>query len=333
MLSKNSRLLFIRTDRLGETLLNLPAVAALQAALPGCSVTLLVHPDLEPLLSGAPGFGVLSVPPGAGGPWWSRAWRLGRALSPRRFDAALISNPKQELHAAVWLAGIPVRVGYNRKWGCLLTHRLNDRKALGDRHEVESNLDLVRALGLPAQAFPWHFPPFSQEQAEVFRLPEWQGDQSSGPFIAVHPFSSNPVKRWPAERYRELFRRLAAQAGTRVVVVGGPEERGGVSAVLPPGTPAVNLVGRLTLRQLAARLQRAQLLISNDSGPVHLASAVGTRTVVLFGAAHPAAGPIRWGPWGSGHAVFAKPSLTDVTVDEVMEAIRRLLDRVDADVR
>ena len=325
MLSKNSRILFIRTDRLGETLLNLPAVAALQAALPDGSVSLLVHPELAPLLAEVPGLAGLLTAPTAGGAWWARAWRLGRSLSPHRFDCAIVSNPKKELHAAVWLAGIPVRVGYGRKWGGLLTRRLVDRKALGERHEVEYNLDLVRALDLPARALPWYFPPFSREQAELFRLPELRDLQPSEPLLAVHPFSSAPLKRWPAERYRELIRRLAARRRGSVVVVGGPEERHGVPAVLPAEAGAVDLVGRLTLRQLAALFQRARLLVSNDSGPVHLAAAVGTRTVVLFGAARPAAGPARWGPWGPGHTVIAKSRLEEIAVEDVEEAVRGML--------
>ena len=321
------RLLFIRTDRLGETLLNLPAVAALQAALPESAVSLLVDPGLEPLLSGLTGpGGVLALPAQVRGSWPVRAWRLSRFLVRRRFDCAIVSNPQKELHAAIRLAGIPVRVGYARKWGCLLTHRVEDRKALGDRHEVEYNFTLIRALGLPATLRPWRFPPFSREQAEIAGLPELRGLQSSEPLVAVHPFSSTPQKRWPAERYRELIRRLNGRAGVRVVVVGGAEERWETAAVVPPDRPVANLVGRLTLRQLAALLQRARLLVSNDSGPVHLAAAVGTRVVALFGSSHPATGPKRWGPWGEGHAVIVRPHLTDITVEDVEEIVRRLLD-------
>ena len=342
------RILFIRTDRLGETILNLPAVSALKAALPGSSVTLLVHPDLQPLLAHLPIIDqVMACPTVSAGAWWLRAWQLARLLKPHRFDVAVVSNPKKELHAAVRLAGIPRRVGYNRKWGWLLTDRLPDRKALGDRHEVQYNLDLVRALGLPVSVPQWQWPPFERERSDVRQLLAQQRISLSEPFVAIHPWSSNPRKEWPAERFQELIRRLTSQTGLRVVVIGGPDERRQVPAVLPQGAAAADLVGRLTLTQLAALLQCAALLVSNDSGPVHLAASVGTPTVVLFGSPDDATGPRRWGPWptppagptgepggaatarggpgGSGHVVICQPSMDAISVDEVLASVMQRL--------
>ena len=126
------RIVLIRTDRLGETLLNLPLGAALTRALPQASVSFLVQPDLAPLLTGVPWIReLLSYEEHASRAWWLRAVRLAARLKARQFQVALVSNPKKELHLAIWLAGIPLRVGYHRKWGGLLTHRLTDRKALG----------------------------------------------------------------------------------------------------------------------------------------------------------------------------------------------------------
>lgn len=318
--------LYIRTDRLGETLLNLPAAAALRAALPGAMLTLLINDALAPLLSRLPWVdAVIAAPPGPGALWWTRAFRLAARLRRRRFDLVIISNAMKELHVAAWLAGIPLRVGYDRKWGGLLTHRLSDRKALGDRHEVEYNLDLVRALKLPASVPPWRFPRLEREQADVLQRLEQQGVQPSEPFVAVHPWTSNPHKRWPADRYAALMRRMAERLPARIVVVGEPEARTQVSAVLPAGAPIAELAGRCSLIELAALLQRARLVVSNDSGPVHLAAAVGTPTVVLFGASEPSAGPVRWGPWGSGHTVIWKPSMDAISVEEVFRAVQSAL--------
>jgi len=319
---QRARILFARTDRLGETLLNLPAIAALKQTLPRASLTFLVHPELRSLMSSFPIINhVIPYPTVAFRAWWVRARRLGRLLSSHRFDIAVVSNPQKELHLAVWLAGIPCRVGYGRKWGWLLTHRLQDRKALGERHEVEYNLDLVRALGLPTSIPQWPAPRLDHEQKEVLQLLSQEGVKTSEPLIVVHPWTSNPIKQWPLARFAELIRHLAGQLAIRVVVIGGVDERDQASAVLPAGLPVIDLVGRLRLTQLAALFARARVLVSNDSGPVHLAAAVGTKTVVLFGASSPATGPRRWGPWGAGHGVIWKPSMEAITVEDVYEAV------------
>lgn len=316
------RVLCIRTDRLGEVLLTLPAVAALKAADPSRQVTLMVHPQLAALLADVPGVDqLLEYREAARGLWWLRAMRLAHELRAGRYDAVLIANPKKEFHLAAAWAGIPVRVGYDRKWGGLLTRRIPDRKALGARHEVEYNLELFQTFDPRMVLAPWRLPVGAREQAHVRQVLAEQGLDASQPFVAIHPWASTPRKQWPADRFRALIRLLNTQFGLPVVLCGGVEERSGVAAMQPEGVRVADLVGRLTLRQLAALLQGARLLVSNDSGPVHVAAAVGTRTVVLFGTSDPATGPGRWGPWGDGHRVIWKPALSEIAVDEVAAAV------------
>lgn len=324
-ISEARRVVLIRTDRLGETLLTLPVVAVLKAACPRTSLTLVAHPTLVPLLEAAPGVDqVLPYQPTAHA-WWVRALQTARVLRSHRFDLALVSHPKKELHVAVWLAGIPIRVGYGRKWGWCLTHRVADRKALGERHEVEYNLDLLRALGVPTTVPPWQLPRFEREQTDVLQLLDQHGIPPTQPFLAIHPWSSAHAKEWPIERFRALIRLLVQRLPLRIILIGGPDEQARAKAFVAPDLPVVDLVGRLSLRQLAALLQRARLLVSNDSGPVHLASAVKTKTVVLFGAVSAATGPRRWGPWGEGHVVIWKPSMDAITVEEVFGAVCDML--------
>jgi ADP-heptose:LPS heptosyltransferase len=243
----------------------------------------------------------------------------------QRFDVAVVSNPKQELHAAVWLAGIPTRVGYDRKWGWTLTHRLPDEKALGERHEVEYNYDLVRALGLAVSVGRNQGSHFIFPDAQVVQLIEQHGVKAGEPFLTVHPWSSNPIKQWPLDRCRALIKAVVERCQIPVMVVGGQQERRHVKAMLPPEGKVADLVGRLTLTQLGALLQRARLLVSTDSGPMHLAAAVGTPTVALFGSADPATGPRRWGPWGEGHVVICKPSMDAIRVEDVLSTLEQRL--------
>ena len=326
LVASPQRILFARTDRLGEVLLSLPAVLAIRAACPKAQLIVMVQPELKTLLDGLPEIDrCIEYQAPEVSPWWVRAMRLAGRLRAEHIDLAIISNPKKELHAAAWLAGIPLRVGYDRKWGFLLTHRLQDRKALGERHEVEYNLDLVKALGLPANVPEWRLPRFEREQHEVLQLLEQQNIRVSGSFIVVHPWASNPIKRWPTDRYQQLIRLAVTRLSAQIVIIGGPEETDQVSTALPANVAGANLAGRLTLLQLAALLQRARLLVSNDSGPVHLAAAAGTPALVLFGSRDPATGPRRWGPWGRGHRVIWKESMEAITVDEVFSALQEQL--------
>ena len=108
-------------------------------------------------------------------------------------------------------------------------------------------------------------------------------------------------------------------------MVGGPEEAGRSKEVLLAHVPVGDLTGKLSLRQLAALLQMTRLLVSNDSGPVHLASAVGAKTVVLFGTPDPATGPGRWGPYGEGHWVIWKPAMEEIDVEDVFTLVQQAL--------
>lgn len=322
MATPPQRVLWIRTDRLGETVLNLPAAAAMKAGRPGSSLTLLVQAPLAPLFRLVGGIDEVVACPEKGS-WWIRAARLARWMRTERFDAVVVSNPKKEWHAAAWLAGVPVRVGYDRKWSWCLTHRVPDRKEVGGRHEVDWNVNLVRVLAVPSTAPAWPMFEFGTERDEVAHLLAAQGIGPAEFFVAVHPWTSNPAKRWPAVRFKKLLvemaRRFPQQA---VVLIGGAEEVGGVPDVLPSrGGRIVNLVGRVSLPQLAALLGRARVLVSNDSGPVHLAAAVKTPTIVLFGSAHPATGPARWGPWGAGHTVICRPTMESIAFEDVMTAL------------
>ena len=326
-----SRVVFLRTDRLGETVLNLPAVAALRAAWPHASVTFVGRGELAPLVEQAPGVDrVLVYDEARPRSWIVRALLLAGRLRRESFDVAIVSNPKKELHLATWLAGIPCRIGYDHKWSWSLTRRIPDRKGLGERHEVEYNVALLAALGLPVTVPSWRLPLFPKEDAEVSQLLKQHGVAASVPVVAVHPWASNPVKQWPLDRFNTLLGLLSVRRAVVTAVIGGPEETDQAQKFLGSARPGImNFVGQLSLRQLAAFLRQAAVLVSNDSGPVHVAAAVGTSTVVLFGVPSEAVGPRRWGPWGEGHTVLSKPSLADIQVDEVMEAIQQKLGKAD----
>lgn len=333
-------MLVIRTDRLGDLLLNGPAVRALKIRFPQARLTMLVQPHLVEAVAGNPD--VDDVMPydknGVERGWWptlALVWRLRR----RAFDMVVILNPSKRSNIIAFLSDIPIRVGYDRKWGFLLTHRLPDRKYRGERHEVEYNLDLVRVVGAETAdrrlVMPWG----PEDAAWVDRWLRQQQGNGEEPLVAVHPGTSSPSKRWPLERFAAVVDRLE-EVGVRVVLVGGTEEADGAARLAASlRAQPLNAVGALSLRRLAALLHRCRALVSNDSGPVHVAAAVGTPTVVVFGRTLPGVSATRWGPWGEGHVVaqhdvgcvtcdpdrcpIEYQCLLSVSAEEVVEAVLR----------
>lgn len=310
-----TRWLIVRTDRLGETVLTLPAIAAVRDAHPTSHIALMVQPALAGLMRAVDGIDeVIEAPMES--PWWRRAAVAARRM--RGFDTVVIAHPYKAWHAAAWLARVPRRVGYDRKWGGLLTIRVPDRKELGDRHEVEYNLDLVRAVEVTAPRPRWPDMRLAQEDAWILTRCARQGI-TAAKAILIHPWTSHSPKQWPADRYAELAKRLYRESQSPVIVIGGEAE-----ARQPQAWPegVLNWTGQLSLPQTAALLRRCRLLVTNDSGPMHLAAMMGANIVALFGADGGPTGPGRWGPWGDGHTMICRASMSAITVADVYAAVK-----------
>ncbi len=321
-----ARLVLLRTDRLGDVLLNLPTVHALRRTFPGVRVTAVVRPTIRDLLVGHPDIDDVITYDDKGKPEfnWRRTDRLARKLRVDRFDVAIVANPKRELHVAVFLAGIPIRVGYHRKWPFLLTHTVEDRHATTPLHQAQLNLGLLEAIGLRMDTPSLRIPVSTEELVAAHALLARHGLAETARIIGLHPWSSNPAKQWPAEQFRAVAEGLVAR-NYRVVLIGGEEERPQADRFLAPlRVPVCDLTGRLNLRQLAAVLVCCRALVTNDSGPMHLAAAVGTPTVALFGHGT-AGGPRRWGPWGRGHRILHRALLSAIAPVEVINAVGELV--------
>lgn len=209
------------------------------------------------------------------------------------------------------------------------------------RHVVDENLDVPeteRMLEL-ARAAGFVLPPEDDGKLAVRQpLPDVTRLTGDGPYVVVHPGSSAPARSWPAERHRQAVRELAGD-GHRVLVTGGGNERE-LTAFVTADTPgAADLGGRTTLAELAAVLRGAGVLVAGNTGPAHLAAAVGTPVVSLFSPVVPAE---RWAPYrvptvllGDQHApcrasrartcpVPGHPCLSQVTSEHVVKAVREL---------
>ena len=292
---------------MGDLLMSLPVLRSIRSELRETHITFLIQEGLKPLLEGHPDFDQLLTLP----PWAEQGGltilRLARWLHRFHFDAVLVLNPTRLFHLTSFLAGIPVRIGYRRKWGFLLSCTIADTKHLRHLHEVDYNLELARLLGIAALHREIHLPPRPQVRQEAIRLLKSKGMEVSEEPIAIHPWTSNPAKGWPMEYFWETARQLIAEK-KRVILLGEP----GANSPFPSAPPGVmDLSRQITLRTLPELLRICSLLISNDSGPAHVAAAVGTPTIVVAPAEH-VRQLERWRPPGDQHCILFSPEVADV---------------------
>lgn len=311
--SKIKKILVVRNDRFGEFLLNIPAFRALKETFLYAKISLVVNPYVKELAELIPYIDEIIT-------WENRKHKFleiikfSLILRRKNFNLCIIFNPSKEFNIISFLASIPIRVGYARKWDFLLTHKIEDTKYLGLKHEVEYNLELVGLVGAKTEDKS-----LSLNITEDFTIPQIK-DVSN--LVAIHPWTSDPIKQWPIENFVELAKRICENKTIKVVIIGGAQEEKNKQIFNHiEAENIINLTGKTTLKELASLLKKCRLLISGDSGPVHLASCVGTKVVVLFRNDIPAKSAKRWRPWGEGHIIIEKPTLSEITVEEVLDKI------------
>ncbi len=296
------KVLVARTDKLGDVVLSLPALAWLAAARPRWELHALVAPAAAPLVERAPGAAAVRL-------WPDDAPRL----AAERYDAAVLLCFDAGLAAHLRAIGVRPRVGPLSKpasWR-LLDRGVWQRRSRSRRHERDLNVDLVARLAgerPDAAALPMPRLGLSPAQAEAGR--RFRRDEAGGaPFVAfVHPGSAGSALAWPPARFGAVARRLAAREGWRVFLTGGPDDAAAVAAAAAAAGPdVVSLAGRHDLSGFLGLLAGGDLLVGPSTGPLHMAAALGLAAVGVYPPV-PVQSPARWGPLGP-HAVALAPDV------------------------
>jgi lipopolysaccharide heptosyltransferase II len=320
--------LVVQTAFLGDVILTTPLLSALAAA--HGPVDVVTTPVAAPLLENHPAVAqVIPYDKRGKDRGWSALADLAGRLKGARYQRVYLPHRSLRTAAVAALARIPSRIGFKGSWSFLYTEA---RPKPRTGHETDRLLAL--ANGAPGVYRPQLQPTAEDNAVAAALLPE--------PFVALAPGSIWGSKRWPY--YRELAVSLAPHIG--IVLVGGPDDaplgERIAAAVGQSGGRAVNACGKLTLRQSAALIGRARLLVTNDSAPLHLATAMGTPVVALFGptVTEFGFGPLRAGDVALGVAgLLCRPCsshgprncplghhrcMRDLTVDAVTLAIEEL---------
>lgn len=332
----------------GDAVMSVPALRELRRLFPRARLTLAMRPWAEGIFAGADFIDDILIN-GNGSGKTSAILREAREWRARRFDLALLFPNSFAPALVAALARVPVRVGYATQGRApLLTHRVGVPEWRGERHEVFYYLNLVAELErrlYGASTVEAREPDATLNVADA-RLREARlllsehGARPGRPLVAICPGSTNSrAKRWPAERFAAVAEMLMERIGAEVVLVGAAEELE-ISEEVARACAArpVVLTGRTDLAQTAAVLQASNLLVTNDTGPAHVAAAVGCAVVVIFGPTN----PVTTRPFSDSAEVVRRPPdcapcmlrdcpidhrcMTAITPEDVFERAARALD-------
>jgi heptosyltransferase I len=284
------RVCILRLSAIGDTCHIVPVLRTLQDAWPTTRFTWIIAKTESRLMRLIEDVEFIIVDKRAGLGGWGA---LRRELSGRSFDVLLHMQVALRASLIALAVRAPVKLGFDRararelQW--LVT---NARIARREReHVLDSFFGFTQALGIEARSLRWDvpLPQAAQDYARAL-IPDAQ------PTLIISPCSSHVQRNWRAERYAAVAEHAVRRHGMRVILSGGPsalEEMTGAAIVQAARVPLVNQIGRDTLPELLALLARAAVLLSPDSGPVHMATMVGTPVLGLYAATNPA----RSGPY------------------------------------
>ena len=320
--------------------MSLPAIASVRLTFPRAEISVLAKPWVADLFRDCPEVHrvILYQSPGVHEGFQGK-WKLARELKPERFDLALLLPNSFESALLSFLAGIPRRVGYNTDGrGVLLTHSVPVNGKIKKGHQVGYYLHLLQVLGFQLTEGIPSLKVGSKRLEEAEGLLKLLGGRKSDPLVGISPGAKfGSAKEWFAERYGEIAERVSREMGARVIILGSLGDRGIASRICQTaGSAAFDLTGRTSLAEAIALIDRCRLFITNDSGLMHIASALGVPLVAIFGSTDPQ----RTGPLSPQSRVLYKsvpcaPCLKTecpnnrrcmrlITVDEVYEEVKKI---------
>jgi lipopolysaccharide heptosyltransferase I len=325
----------VKLSSIGDVVHALPVAVALKGGAAATRVSWVAEAREATLLAGHPAVDEVIVADTRG---WRRArprligaraaLGVSRELRRRAFDVAIDLQGLMKSGLLTAATRAPRRIGFaapfRRERPSALFTNENVRPPASARHVVDQYLALLGPLGMTDTAVEFGIPIDGAAETRATEFLATAGIKPHDRLVLMNPGAGRPNKRWPGQCFRELARRLADEAGARVVVLWGPGEEGDAHTIAA-GAAGALIAPPTSLRVLIALARRACLVIAGDTGPLHIAAAVGTPCVGLYG---PTSG-VRNGPYGPGHRALQSEDgrVASITVPTVLAAAVTLLER------
>lgn len=336
------RILIARMSAIGDTILTAPVACRLRDTFPNAHLAWVVEKKSSRFVDGHPAINETIVLERG---WFtspSEVLKTRRLLKPLGFDATIDCQSTTKSALACWLTGADLRIGLRGKYGAELSPWLNNRLVKPRRpHVTDRSLELLSPLGIAAAREPyepvrWDLPTCpGAEQA----IADWAPLGTDNGFAVINPGATWDSKLWEMDRFGQLAKQLGERRQLPTLVVwGGDQEHAWAEQIAAASGGWATLAPPTSLQELAALLRQARLVISSDTGPMHLAVAVGAPTVGLHGVTRPE----DCGPYGSPHEAVLKryqgggrrarrradnSAMREITVEDATRACERVLDR------
>ena len=331
------------TNWIGDVVMSLPAVSSVRHTFPGARIVILAKPWVADLYRACPDIDDIIVfqSPGVHDGMRGKV-RLAEELREERFDLVLLLQNAIEAALIAWRAGIPLRAGYNSDCrGFLLTHSVQRTSEIRRVHQIDYYLEMVRALGFATMGREVHITPDDDTCGIAQTILAGHGIHKGDTLIGVAPGASyGPAKMWFPERFAAVADRLIDEVSAKVILFGSVGDRERTKRVQEHAAHSlIDLAGETSLKEAIALIAKCNLFISNDSGLMHLAGALGVSLVAIFGSTN----PVTTSPAGERSIVIHRdvpcsPCLkkecpTDfkcmdlIQVDDVYDAAKGLLKR------
>lgn len=345
------KILIVKLSAIGDVIHTLPALNAIREHYPDASITWLVEEDAAPLVQGHKALDRVLV---SKRKRWLKAFRSGsflntikevyefiKALRDTRYDMILDFQALLKSGILIALARGRRKIGFGKG----LEHMehsyifLNERIPAVDMeiHALSRGVMLLHAVGIPTNEVEYKLPVSNHDRKKIDKLMKQHGINGLKSFIAINPVAKWETKLWPNEKFAELADTLIDRYDMKIVFTGGIKDYSINQAITSSMKGrAINFAGKTTLTELAALYEKATLVISTDTGPMHLGAAMGTPVVALFG---PTAS-WRTGPYGKGHQIITaelecspcfkrRCETTDcmyqISMDQVLNGVQKVL--------
>lgn len=304
-MTEPKNLLIVRTDRIGDVILSLPLAGIVKKHFPGCRITFLLREYTRCLAERNPYIDEIMVLQENGGKIKFR--ENISEISRRKFDSVILVYPTFYTALIIFLSRIRHRVGTGYRWySFFFNHKIYKHRKYAEKHELEFNVEMLKEFGIKEEvdedSVVFNLTPDKKSQEQVKEILSANNIQDGKFIIIVHPGSGGSAIDLPLEKLKEVVKLLDLNLDA-VIFVTGLESEKALCSELVISSKVINLAGKLKLPGLVALIDRADIFISNSTGPIHIAAAMGKYTAGFYPRIL-SCSPQRWGPYTRKRVIF-----------------------------